>query len=71
MRSSMEQRRCADEIKQQKAKGKESHSLFQNHVFIMIPPVYTKIATAYGEFALRQVPKVIKWGVPAAIFGNC
>eukprot|EP01033_Poteriospumella_lacustris_P008018 gene8019-5770_t len=35
----------------------------------MIPPVYTKIATAYGEFALRQVPKVAKWGLPAAIFG--
>lgn len=54
----------------QRREKESAHSSFQNQDIIMIPPVYTKIATAYGEFALRQVPKVIKWGVPAAIFGN-
>lgn len=39
-------------------------------VVTMIPPVYTKIACAYGDFAIRQIPKVAKWGLPAAVFGK-
>jgi hypothetical protein len=58
-----------DRTRRGKATNTAAHFPFQNLDFVMIPPVYTKIATAYGEFALRQVPKVAKWGLPAAIFG--